>query len=403
MRALSRRGFLQHAVAAALGGAFVQAAQAAPGLKITGALAFDMPCRRIKLAGRNARRDVHGDRIHDRMLLLQTNMGAWGLGHCRASKEQVARLLGQNPFQFWQQHKRFQSPLGAGTMPLWDLAGRVLGKPVYKLLGARGHRRVPVYDGSIYFLDLLPQYQDRWPDRLRRELDISWALGHRAVKVKVGRGFRWMPRPKGDQRDVEVVQRVRQHGGKELTIGVDANNGYTPEGARHFLQQVGPLKLAFVEELFPEEVQACSQLRQWMRTQGWNTLLADGETQGRLEAYRPLMEARAVDVFQGDMNRFGIEGIVQEAAWAAEFGLQVAPHNWGSLIGFYCQLHVGRALPNFYMAEHDPLVCRMLRAPGYAIAEGKATVPDAPGFGLHLDLRRLARQARVRFELGKIS
>ena len=398
-----RRRFLQQVLAGTLAGVMVRAAEAAPGLKITGALAFQMPCRRIKLAGKNARRQVHGDRTWDRMLLLQTNAGVYGLGHCRASRRQVEQLLGKSPFSFWKDRKQFRSPLGAGTMPLWDLAGKVLGKPVYELLGARGHEQVPVYDGSIYFADLLPQYQHRWQDRFRRELDISWAMGHRAVKVKVGRGFRWMPRSQGDRRDVEVVHLVRRHGGPELLIAVDANNGYTPEGARAFLEQVGPLRLAFVEELFPEQVQPCQKLRQWMRAQGWDTLLADGETQTRLEAYRELMQARAIDVFQGDMNHFGIEGIVLEATWAGQFGLQVAPHNWGSLIGFYCQLHLGRALPNFYMAEHDPLVCRMLRAPGYAILQGKAVVPDAPGFGLLLDPKRLASEAKVQFELGEIS
>ena len=43
------------------------------------------------------------------------------------------------------------SPLGTGTMPLWDLIGRALGKPAYQLLAGAGPGRVPVYDGSIYY------------------------------------------------------------------------------------------------------------------------------------------------------------------------------------------------------------------------------------------------------------
>ena len=48
-------------------------------------------------------------------------------------------------------------------MPLWDLAGKALRQPVYALLGGKGARRVPVYDGSIYFADLLPEYTSRDP------------------------------------------------------------------------------------------------------------------------------------------------------------------------------------------------------------------------------------------------
>jgi len=50
---------------------------------------------------------------------------------------------------------------------------------------------------------------------------------------------------------------------------------------------------------------------------------------------------------------------------AREFGLQIAPHNWGSLIGFYAMLHVGCAVPNFYMAENDPVDTDVLIADGY--------------------------------------
>ena len=92
--------------------------------------------------------------------------------------------------------------------------------------------------------------------------------------------------------------------------------------------------------------------------------------------------AKAIDVLQGDMNSFGIEGILAEAAMARPQGILVAPHNWGSLLGFYLQLHVGLAVPNFYRAEHDPV----------------SSVPDAPGFGLAVDESRFDRVS-VNFDL----
>ncbi|HEV3004173.1 MAG TPA: mandelate racemase/muconate lactonizing enzyme family protein [Pirellulales bacterium] len=388
---------------AAAGSLLATAARSADVLRdvrITRAVGFELSPRRAKLAGKNARLDVHGDRGHDRILRLFTNVGVEGLGNCRSTKEDAARLLGSNPFDFHQPAvRRMTGPLGAGTMPLWDLIGKVLEKPVFELLGGAGSRRVPSYDGSIYFADLLPQYSDRWQDRVREEIDEGLKRGHRAFKIKLGRGFRWMPRAEGDARDVEVVRLIRAHAGPDVLLGVDANNGYDLAGAKQLLERIGDADLAFVEELFPETVEECRQLKDFIKQHGWKTLVADGETQGDLEAFKPFMKAGAIDVFQGDMNRFGFDGILTEAAWAAEHGLRVAPHNWGSLVGFYMQLHVGRAISNFYRAEHDPLTSDVLVAEGYRIEGGLATVPDVPGCGLAIDEKAFAEEAKVLFDL----
>lgn len=397
---MQRREFLAAAAAGSVFGSFGEAAELPDDLRITRAVGFRLPLKRNKVAGRNARLGVHGDTSSDRMLRLFTNKGIEGLGYCPAGKEAVAKLLGRNPFDYYEKsERRMTGPLGVGTMPLWDLAGKALDKPVYKLLGGKGSRHVPVYDGSIYFADLLPQYKDRWRDRFKKEIDMGRVLGHRAFKVKVGRGNKWMDRAAGDERDVEVVKLIREHGGDDLIIGVDANNGYDLAGAKRFLERVGDAKIAFAEEMFPETVEDCLAFKEFIRDHGWETLVADGETQGDLAAYKPFIEAKAVDVFQGDMRRFGFEGILTEAAWAKEQGLQVAPHNWGSLVGFSMQLHVGRAITNFYRAEHDPLSSDVLLADGYSIKDGTASVPDAPGFGLALDEDKFAEQVKVQFDV----
>ncbi len=96
---------------------------------------------------------------------------------------------------------------------------------------------------------------------------------------------------------------------------------------------------------------------------------------------------------------FGFEGIVAEARLAEPAGILVAPHNWGSLIGFYMQLHVGRAVKNFYRAEHDPLSNPALIAEGFELRDGTCRVPERPGCGLKLDEKRLPDHARRLFEL----
>jgi L-alanine-DL-glutamate epimerase-like enolase superfamily enzyme len=396
---MRRREFLLACAGSALLGRAVRSESLPPDLRVTRIISFDLISRRSKLAGKNARLDVHGSTARDRMVRMSTNIGVEAVARCWKPQEALAPLLGTNPFaDFDLATRRMPGPLGPRTMILWDLAGRLLHKPVYELLGCQTPRPVPVYDGSIYFADLLPQYAERWQDRFREEIDMGLRAGHRAFKIKIGRGNKWMDRTAGDQRDVQVVQTIRQHAGADVLLAVDANNGYDLDGAKRFLERTADQNLAFFEEPFPEAVEPCLELKQFIADHGWKTMLADGEGQDDLEAYRPLVDAGAVDILQGDMNAFGIEGIMAEAALGRPRGILVAPHNWGSLLGFYQQLHVGLAIPNFYRAEQDPLTSDLLNADGYRIADGACTVSDAPGFGLTIDQRRF-ENVRVNFEL----
>ena len=223
---MNRRDFLAAGVAGTALASLSRAAETADDLRVTRAVGFQLTSQRSKLAGKNARLDVHGDRGRDTMVRLYTNQGIEGLGNCRAKEADVAKLLGKNPLALHDAEARVMNgPLGVGTMPLWDLAGKVLKKPLYELLGGQGVEHPSVYDGSIYFADLLPQYTDKWEDRFREEIDMGLARGHRAFKIKLGRGNKWMPRAEGEARDVAVVKLIRKHAGPDVRLFVDENNG----------------------------------------------------------------------------------------------------------------------------------------------------------------------------------
>jgi L-alanine-DL-glutamate epimerase-like enolase superfamily enzyme len=146
-------------------------------------------------------------------------------------------------------------------------------------------------------------------------------------------------------------------------------------------------------------VEQCLALKEFYRERKLGTLLADGETQGELEAFKPFIATQAIDILQADMNRFGVDGILAEADMARPQNIRVAPHNWGSLIGFYHQLHVAAAIDNFYRAEHDPLTSDLLIADGYTIKDGYATLPPTSGFGPRISEKRFAAEAKVKFDL----
>jgi L-alanine-DL-glutamate epimerase-like enolase superfamily enzyme len=400
---MDRREFLSlcgTCVGGALWPGWTWAADLPRDIKITRIVGFDLESRRCKVCGKNSRLGVHGDRARDGMVRIYTDAGLEGLGNCRANEAKLSSLLGKNPFDFFKADEpAFRSPLEAGTMPLWDLAGKALKQPVFALLGGKGPRRVPVYDGSIYFADLLPEYAGRWQDRFKEEIDLGLKRGHRAFKIKIGRGAKWMPTEEGFDRDLMVVKLIREHAGAEVLLAADANNGYDLARAKRFLTELPDANLAFVEELFNEDVALDLELKAFLRERKLKTLIADGETQQTLEPFKPFIAARAIDIYEGDINHFGIEGILTEAAWTKAQDLQVSPHGWGSLVGFYMTLQVGRAITNYYRGENDPLDNELLIADGYAIQGGTASVSEAPGFGLKLHEEKFAAAIKPKFDL----
>lgn len=383
---MNRRQFLVLAGAALASRRLVFAADDVPrDIRITRITAFDLPTKRVKFVGKNARLDDHGDGSRDRVVFIKASDGTEGFGCCHANEKVLAPLLGQSPGVAVgpQAHVR----LGAGAAPIWDLLGKMQKKPVYELLGGAKSKsdQIQVYDGSIYFSDLIPKYAERWPDRFKEELDDVFARGHRAFKAKIGRGNKWMPRDEGDARDIDVLKLLRAHAGKDVKIAVDANNGYGLDRTKKLLDALPDFNFDFIEEMFPEVIEQDLELKSFLRERGLKTLVADGETQPNVEPLKPFMTAKAIDLYQLDVNAVGVDGLVEEARLAGENGLAIAPHTWGTLCGFYAQLHVARAIPNFYSGEQDPLSSPLIGTSNYRIKDGVAIVPDAPGFGLKLD------------------
>src|SRR5688572_33434581 len=126
---MRRREFLLSAAAASLFGHVIRAADPPRDLRVTRMTGFDVVSQRSKVAGRNARLDVHGDRATDRMVRLYTNSRVEAVGNCRADEKAVRELIGKDPFALYRRDERkMTGPLGAGTMPLWDLLGKLVQK-----------------------------------------------------------------------------------------------------------------------------------------------------------------------------------------------------------------------------------------------------------------------------------
>ena len=378
------------------GAATVAGASLAPGqgtiktdnlktFKVTKVTGFRHVCPRPKLIGKNSRLDVHGKQTSDNVLRIATDQGIEGIGYGGATTPENAReLLGHTLDDYWKAGAGVVSPLGRADHALYDLAGKALGVPAWKLLGGQGPAWVPVYDGSIYFNDLLPEFEDKGVARLLEEVEMGLNAGHRAFKIKVGRGAKWMEARAGFQRDVEVVQAIRKRVGKDVKLMVDANNGFDLDGTMRWLDAVGD-DLFFVEEMFPEVVEQDLRLKEYLRKKGWKTLVADGESARDVGHFDPFIEHEALDVLQPDMRALGITLQWELSRRAlARPSIKLAPHNWGSFLGLYLQLVLARGIPNFLIAEEDRSTSDLFDTSAFVMKDGRMSVPDTPGCGLVL-------------------
>ena len=273
--------------------------------KITKITGFRHVCKRPKFVGKNAFRDNHGDQTSENILWIATDQGADGIGIGSAPQDVARKLLGHTLDEYWKPGVGVVSPLGRADHALYDLIGKALKLPAWKLFGGQGPEWVPIYDGSIYFNDILPEFKDRGVARLLQEVETSLKAGHRAFKIKVGRGFKWMPKDEGFRRDVEVVQSIRKLAGKDVKLMVDANNGFDLETTKKWLDAVGD-ELFFIEEMFPEVVEQDLNLKKYLKDKGWKTLVADGESAREVTHFDDFIKNDALDVLQPDIRAYGL-------------------------------------------------------------------------------------------------
>lgn len=347
--------------------------------KITG---FRHDCPRPRVAGKNAQKDVHGKFTSEEVLWIATDSEIDGIGVGSAHPELARGLIGHTLDEYWKRGIGVVSPLGSADHALYDLIGKALDRPTWKVLGGFGPEWVPVYDGSVYFNDLLPEFQSRGVAHLLQGVEASLKAGHRAFKIKIGRGAKWMEPKAGFARDIEVVRAVRKLVGKDVRLMVDANNAFDLESAEEWLDAVGE-ELYFVEELFPEQIDRNLLLKKYLKEKGRTTLVADGESADDIDDFTGLINHDALDVLQPDIRVFGLtRQCVLARKMAPHPGLKLAPHNWGSFLGLYMQLVLARGIPNFLIADQDPSSSDLFDTSAFLFAEGKMRVPDVPGCGL---------------------
>ncbi len=324
------------------------------------------------------------------LVRVRTDEGIEGIGSAYSNPDMVRSvaegnlrdiLIGDDPTQVealwdkmysitrWYGRKgAAMSALGAVDTALWDIRGKALGRPVYKLLGAQ-RDRVPAYASALLWREDVAE--------LAAEAQSHLTQGYRAVKMRLGRSWDY---------DTRAVRAVREAIGPQARLMVDGSMRYAPDTALRLARELEAVQAFWFEEPFPpEEADAFAQLRPQVRVP-----LAAGENEFGVQGFKELIRAQALDIVQPDCSRSGgITECRRIGLMAQEHGLRVATHTWSDAVALVANMHLIASLPNGVTVEVDrtgnPMIDDLLTEP-LVVREGEIALPDRPGLGIELNM-----------------
>lgn len=344
-----------------------------------------------RLHGFNAIKGYHGFGGETPIARISTNQGASGWGVLSDGldvAQQVKQLLLGKELTdvFACEEGILDDSWKVFDLALHDLAARILEIPVSKMINPDAVSQVRMYDGAIYMNDLIPEDKPWGPQKVLDDCAYDVALGHRVLKIKIGRGHMFMEHDAGMRRDIELVNRIHDLF-PSLTLMVDANDGYTVQDVKDFLTGIKNVPLYWFEEPLREEEHSFRELKEFMKLHCPETRIADGESRTDIPLLTDLAEKRLLDVWQPDICGYGFTAWRKLMKMMVQKGYIGSPHAWGYVAKTNCCAHIAAAYPqNIPYIEAVLGDCEGVDLSGYTLKEGMLTVPDKPGFGMDLEL-----------------
>ncbi len=283
----------------------------------------------------------------------------------------------------WRGGPTLFTALGALDIALWDIEGKRLGVPVYRLLGGPFRPRLKVYASHWLAGTQTPeQARDGAREAIQRGFD----------------GFKWGPFNRQRLREneareiaraTEMMAAAREGAGPNTEIFVECGELLSPRSALIAARAFEPYRPGWFEEPIPfENAKAMVALQKEMPIP-----IATGERlQSRWE-FRELIENGGCKIIQPDvMHGAGITEMRKIATLADTYYIPIAPHNPGGPICNLAAMHVAAAIPNFLILEQmeleRPLRDELCTNPVH-YTKGTFDLPTAPGLGTDLRLEVL--------------
>lgn len=316
---------------------------------------------------------------------LETNMGVTGWGEIDQLERATAVALvnsiyelldGENPTRIeylWQKLYRAHRDLRGGPfmihtisgidMALWDIAGKLWGTPVYRLLGGPTRDKIRVYPS--------------------------------AKATKPGSGpSEFFGTPDDMRRIIEYIQGERKRVGPDGIVIFDAHCAMPPPFLIQLANSLQPSDVIFIEEVaVPGNIEVFKRLKESIRIP-----LATGERDRTIWEFLPYLLERCIDVLQPDCAHCGgISQMKKIATLAEAWFVPLAPHCITTDLGVSASLHAVASVPFFIIHEYYAQITPegLVRKSWSVDADGYASLPQGPGLGVEIDEAKLAELSKL--------
>lgn len=293
-----------------------------------------------------------------------------------------ALLLGENPLdidRLW--HKMYSKTLYYGRegaviqamagidLALWDIKGKALGQPIWRLLGGGYRDSLRVYASNMFQFTA-----EATADRVKKAKDE----GFTAIK------FGWEPFGQDPKTDCAYLDAIRKAGGDDFLVLLDVGLIWDAKTTIQRAEMFAPYRLGWIEEpLHPDDLQGYRRVSDTVATH-----IAAGEEECTVAGFTRLMDEGRIDIVQIDLTRCGLTQAMKIAALAQARGLTCINHNFTTDINTAASLHFLASIPNAFIMEYcvEPSeISRALAKDPIRIENGHAKVPNAPGLGVEPD------------------
>ena len=349
--------------------------------------------------------------IQGRAMILKmfTNEGLVGYGEpmnyehwrvvAQAVDDMAEYLVGKDPLQIedhWQSMYRSSysrsmpvliGALSGIEMAMWDVFGKVVGLPVWRLLGGSVRKRIRVYTGT----------GGPTPQQCAESAIKAVESGFNAGKMGASpRPVRFVDTPKAIDTMVSRVAAVREAVGDEVDIAVDLHRRLSPTMAAIVVKELEPLRPLFAEEpCHPENNEPLLML-----SRSTTVPIATGERHLTRWGFREIIEREMCAILQPDIRHCGgMMELKKIAAMAEIHNMAIAPHNAAGPIGVAASLHVIATIPNLLICEGGHRRGEGLFETPLVFKDGFVELPTAPGLGVDMADEAIERVRDETFRL----
>jgi len=270
----------------------------------------------------------------------------------------------------------WDAAVGGIDCALWDLKGKLAGKPTAELLAERPLKKVRLYASSGCRYD----WRKR-PEQLIDEALEYIEQGYTAMKFRIGTEWTWDGVTV--DRFLGLVRELAQAVDGRMELMLDGNCRLTEEQAMPIALELDRLNFAWFEEPIPrEQIDGYARLAAAVKMP-----ITGGEGFHVLEQFRTHLDKKAYDIVQPDVGMSGITETMRIAQVAHSYGVDLCPHSWHNGLMAVAHAHLVAALPHPRVLElcmiQGPLQWGILAQPP-VIEKGWLLLSDSPGFGVEL-------------------